>query len=404
MDDLDDRFTRRRRWGPRSVFVALLLLTSAGARSSYRKMLDTIVDETAAFLGWEDAPSLASFAKARRRLGVDQCRSLLATVVERISARAHERFRHESGRRFIAFDGTQLILPRVRETLARFPRPKANSWLVSHYPQAVTVIAVDLFRRMPLDWRLLKKGIGEREGALGMLDLLKPGDVAVLDRGFPSRDFLQALIARKIDVVMRMCGGGSAMLMVQDFLKTGKKSATVPFVFNDGTQMPVRLVRRNFRVGRPRSDQKAQAMVVLSTLPADGFPDDEIVRLYTARWGVETVIREIKCEFDVERFHARSIEGIEQEIAAIMTWIALASGLQQLAEQGQPKDLRVHRNLCFAAAARILKRLLNGDDPWLELDERLASLRRFSSKVRPGRSFIRKRKGPTGRFKPSGPR
>jgi hypothetical protein len=403
LSHLEDRFERKRVWGPRSIFVALLWLTRPGAQSSYRKMLETIVDDTSAFLGWDEAPSAASFSKARRHLSVASCRALLASVIEKIAACSPERFRHPSGRRFIAFDGTQLLMPRVRQTMARFARPQANSWLVSHYPQAVTLIAVDLFRRMPLDWLLLKKGVGEREGIVNMLGILKRGDVAVLDRGFPSRDLLQLFVQLGVDVVMRMRAGATTMNLVTDFLKTGKKSAVVPFDFKDGSIIGVRLVRRNFRVGRPRDGQKAQPMVVLTTLPKEQFSDDEIVKIYTARWGVETVIREIKNEFDIERFHARSIEGIEQEIAAVMTWIALASGLQQLAEHGQDPLLRVHRNLCFARAARMLKQMLEGGDPWEDIETILANLRRFSSKIRPGRSFPRKRKAPTGRYKPSGP-
>lgn len=384
------------------MFIALLLMTRAGVRSSYRRMLERFVDETAAFLDWDETPSASGFSQARKRLSVAQCRGVLASVIERISACSRARFRHASGRRFIALDGTQLIMPRVPETLSRFARPKANSWLSSHFPQAVTLIAVDLFKQLPLEWRLLKKGIGEREGALGMLELFKPGDVAVLDRGFPSRDFLQSLMERRIDVVMRMPVGERSIGFVRDFVDSGARSTIAAVDFADGSRVSVRLVRRNFRIGRPRVHQKAKPMVVLTTLKVeDGFADEEILRLYTARWGVETVLREIKCEFDVERFHARSIQGVEQELAAVMVWIALASGLQQLAEEGLAEDRRVMRNLCFDIAARLLGRVLSGEDLWATLDRRLDALRRFSAKVRPGRSYPRERKSPLGRFSPS---
>lgn len=401
---VDTGIRRHRVWCGRSIMIALLLLTRHGVRNGYRKMLSTFVDDTADLLGWSRTPHASSLTRARRLLPVDACRTLLRQLAERISACTPRRFVHPSGRRFIAIDGTQFIVPRTRQTLAKLDRPYSRPWMQAHYPQALTVVAVDLLKRLPLDWALLPKGMGEREGAKRLLDVFRPDDVAVLDRGYPSRAFLAELLARKIAVVMRLPATlTGSWREVHEFLASGAKDASCETTLPDGTTTTIRLVRHNFRRGRPRHHQKPQPMVVLTTLTAaDGFQVDEIIRLYQARWGVETLLQEVKVGFDIERFHARSLLGIEQEIAAVLIWIALGATVEHAAEAALPEGRRVQRNLCHDAATRILRAWMDGEDPLQRLEAELPLIQRYHSAPRPGRSFPRERKAPHGRFRNRG--
>lgn len=401
--DLQLKFTRQRVWGPKSVFVALLLLTQARRRRDYRALLSTFVADTAHVLGWSRAPSLASLSKARRSLSVSNCRDVMRRLVERVSLHAPKRQCHASGRRFVGIDGTRFIVPRTKETLGKLDRPMAGAWLHSHYPQAMVIVAFDLFRRLPIDWALVAKGRHERSGAVKLIDSLSPGDVAVMDRGFPARWLLGLLTDHAIDIVVRMTvSEANAWPEVKLFLSSGQSDGVVQVTIGKGKEarlVPMRLIRRNFRPGRPRKGQKVQPLVILTTLPhSDGFDRDEILRLYSARWGIESVFREIKCEFDIERFHARSLLGIEQEIAAVLTWIALGSAIQHLAEVGLPDGRRVYRTLCFDSAARIMDACLRGDDPISLLDQAILAVQRFHYLPQQGRHYQRKRKAPYGRF------
>jgi hypothetical protein len=402
MGAVETGIRRHRVWCGRSIVIALLMLTRHGARGSYRMMLSTFVDDTAELLGWSRRPHASSLTRARRLLPVEACRSMLRQLTERISAFAPRRFAHPSGRRFIGIDGTHFIVPRTRQTLAAMDRPGGrNPWMKAHHPQALTVVAVDLLKRLPLDWALLPKGKGEREGAKRLLDVFQPGDVAVLDRGYPSHEFLGHLLERKIAVVMRLPATLSGSWReVHEFLASGAKDTTCETTLPDGSKATIRLIRHNFRPGRPKRHQKAQPMVVLTTLTAvDGFPAEEIIRLYQARWGVETLLREVKVGFDIERFHARSLNGIEQEIAAVLIWIALGSTVEHAAEAGLPEGRRVQRNLCHAAATRILRAWMEGDDPWRQFEIEVPRMQGFNTAPRPGRSFPRERKAPHGRFR-----
>jgi hypothetical protein len=400
LTDLGDRFTRTRMWSPRAVFIAVLLLTRARRRTSYREMMNTFLADTAAFLKWDHRPSLSSLSAARKKVDLDACRTILRHLAARLESMTPKRFRHPSGRRFIGIDGLRLIAPPSRDTWRLLNEAKYHPWFASHCPQALTVVAVDLLRRLPLDFVLLPKGRGERAGAQQLAEQFHPGDVAVMDRGFPARWLLGEFLERGIDIVVRMTAAtAGSWPEVTAFLSSGTLSATVDVRIDRTRTVRMRLIRRNFRRGRPRRGQKAETMVILTTLTAeDGFDREAITKLYAARWGIETVFREMKCEFEIERFHAKSVTGIQQEIAAVLAWIGFASAIQLIAETKLPKGRRVLRTLCFAEATKVMQAILAGGDLSAVLIEALENVCRYHYAPQSGRSYPRERKSPIGRF------
>lgn len=397
---LGDRFARRRMWSPAAVAMGLLLLKQAGRRHTYSTMLLTMTEHFSAALGWQRQPSVASFAQARTKLSEQQCRDVLHAVTAQVDATAGGRFEHPSGRRIVAIDSTRMVMPRTASTIRRFPRPGYGAGKRAHYPQALAVVAVDVMKRLPLDWVMLTTGHGERAGALRLAQGLRAGDVVVLDRGFPAQAFLRDLVDQRLDVVVRMATSEvNGWHEVRAFLDSGQAEQEVDVRVGDDRTVRMRLIRRNFRPGRPRLHQQAQTMVVLTTLlDQQAFPRDEILRIYTARWGVETLLRELKVQFEVEHFHTRSRTGFEQEIAMSLLWIALTSALQHVAEQPLPDGKRVARTHCAYAAELMIANACAGRDPLEKLERYLEWLRSGATKPRPGRSYPRQSKSPFGRF------
>src|SRR5258708_1420350 len=203
---LPTRFQRTRLWSPQSVMVWLMVITFPDRKTSYRKALVVLERFGRSALGWTKVPTLASISVARRKMTIPMCRDVLHTVVSRCYA-AMIRCRHRYGdRRFIAFDGTRLVTRRSADTARRLHRYRRPDGDRVHNPQGLMVAAVDVFRRLPLDWILVGKGTGERTAFMRMLDTLAlvPGDVAIMDRGLPSRSLFAALLERGVDVVARM--------------------------------------------------------------------------------------------------------------------------------------------------------------------------------------------------------
>lgn len=55
---------------------------------------------------------------------------------------------------------------------------------------------------------------------------------------------------------------------------------------------------------------------VITNLPRDAFPPNELKKLYAMRWGIETSFRELKYAIGLSCFHAKKVEYIKQEIFA----------------------------------------------------------------------------------------
>jgi len=145
--------------------------------------------------------------------------------------------------------------------LHRFGTPSGGK---VHNPQGLMVAAVDVFRRLPLDWILVGKKTGESTALNALLDTLQlnPGDVAMMDRGLPNRKLFGLLLERGIDIVARMTTSQAiAWTEVTEFLKTGKSSASIEFQVGekgDLRTVKLRLVEKGEEEGPPSKWRKGR--------------------------------------------------------------------------------------------------------------------------------------------------
>jgi Transposase DDE domain len=396
-------FARMRRWSPRSVVVAVMLLTRPDQRTSYASVLTDLALESCRALGAVAATAKSSLSVARKKVPVAVFRQVLQRLVDHLGAVLPGRLAHYGDRRFFALDATSLVCPRCDSTLRDLDAPSQNPWLFAHYPRALVVVAFDVVRRLPLDWVLLAKGAGERAAVAPLLSRFRRGDVLILDRGYPARWLLELLVRQGIDVVMRMTAAkAGAWPEVKRFLASGAKTAVIDCRLPDGSTATVRVIKRPALRGRPLKHQRRETMVILTTLlPKHGFEANDIIDLYGKRWGIETLFREMKEAFAIERFHARSTEGIQQEIAAVLMWVALTSAIHAAVEEGLTDGKRANRTVSREIARVSLAAALSGG-AMVNLHAGISEARRHAYKPRPGRSFPRVSKLPFGRWERRG--
>jgi hypothetical protein len=341
---------------------------------------------------------------------VPMCREVLQTVVGQCHT-SMGRTKHRYGEgRFIAFDGTHLVTRRSADTarkLHRYSRPNGGR---VHNPQALMVSAMDVFRRLPLDWIMVGKGIGERTAMMQLLDTLAmaPGDVAIMDRGLPSHSLFAALLERGVDIVARMSTSEARSWNELDpFLNSGKLSDNITIVVGDrGNRVSIRarIVERKRQPGRPRKGTTKERMVILTTLTAEsGFSRQELIKLYGARWGIESLFGELKSFMNIEPFHTEFVAGVEQEVAASLIWMALASSMQAEAERTLD-GRRVYRTDCLRSATDLLVDLLEGRSITDRMAQCISALRQYCYTPRPDRHAPRECKMPFGRSVQRGPR
>jgi hypothetical protein len=263
------------------------------------------------------------------------------------------------------------------------------------------VMAADVGPKLPLDWALAGKGVGERAAMTSLLETLplRDCDVAVMDRGFPSRKLFGVLIEKGLDIVARMSASDAvAWKELKPFLASRKKEDIVHLkLAGIDREIPVRVLKRDGKPGPARKGTKKERMVIVTTLANEGpFDRKGIIDIYAARWGVESLFKEMKSFMETENFHTKSLLGCEQELVASMIWMAIASFLQVEAERTL-EGRKVIRADCLRAASDLLLEILMGRPITEATADDIDHLRRFAYRPKSDRHYARECKRPWGR-------
>ncbi len=136
-------------------------------------------------------------------------------------------------------------------------------------------------QELTLAAELYSLAVGERQMMFEHLDVLRPDDVLVLDRGYPARWLIAHLTQRGIPFCMRVDDSG--FVAVRDFLRSGQIVTIAPphradcaDYLCDRTPTSVRLVRVVAPNGRVHA-------VMTSLLDREAFPADRFADLYHRR-------------------------------------------------------------------------------------------------------------------------
>ena len=141
----------------------------------------------------------------------------------------------------------------------------------------------------------------------------------------------------------------------------------------------------HFRVVRfPISDTENE--IIITNLDADEFPMEEVKRLYSMRWGIETSFRDLKYTLALRHLHAKKVEFILQEIFAKLIMYNFCELITRsvVIQQGSKKHAY---KVNFSDAVHICLQFFRGDIPPPDVE---VLLLRFISPIRPGRKDARK--------------
>jgi Transposase DDE domain len=223
-----------------------------------------------------------------------------------------------------AIDGTRLTLPRSEDLLAHFELPKSKAGF-GHYPAAMLVTAVNVFTGQPSRAMVDKHTSSERVLLRKLMENFEVGDLSLLDRGFGgAQTFLEFDKQGQYFVCRMKTYGDKIAIYIQDFLCSRKKQKSVKLEFIDAcTGEKVHLRIRLIRGGR---DSEGKPIVFATNLKdRNTYSRASILKLYRERWSVETMYGRIKNLLKVEKFHARSYNGVMQELYANLLFIALTA-------------------------------------------------------------------------------
>jgi hypothetical protein len=419
---LPNNFQRERIFTGVSTFLSLMTLCAVKKSQSYLEVMRQMESIFGTSTGRAYRPSASAFSQARGKLPAATCRGIWLEVLAAIRPLfARDAERRVFGLRPVAVDGTWAITPHEASTMTRWAQPKLGEGRFAHHPQALLVFAFELFSRLPVGVAVLGHKASEHLGLRELLWTIGRNNLLILDRGYIGKALLRDMIASGNQVVLRMTTAeANSWNCVYGFLRAKKKDALVELVLpcrpehdEEPLTVTVRLIARSFPRGRPKKHQTREKMVLLTTLiDAERAPREDLIALYSERWGIETFNRELKTIYQIERFRSRTAERVEQEIYACLTWLTIAAAAQSAADQAirrihgvqrwnDPTRIQVRRTYLFTIVTDWFQRLMAGtiaaEDLAEAMDDDLADLLRYAAKKRPGRSESRKRKHPNGK-------
>ena len=395
-------FTRKRKLDFASV-VSILLSMSGGSTAS--SLMDYFKFDP-------NVASASAFVQQRAKLKPEAMEYLFQRFVQGIPAK--KTFR---GYRLLAVDGSDLqIFADPNDSESYYPGSNGQ------HPYSLLHLNAlyDLENRVYTDALIQKsRGGNEHMALIGMLDRATiPHAVLLADRGYEGYNNLAHLHEKGWSYLFRIKDGANGIasgLVLPDtnefdlpvelhltYRQTKEVKALcsanpnhyrwipsrVTFDYLPRTNRkhdPISFYKLSFRIVRFRLSETSSETVV-TNLPADTFPPEELKRLYARRWGIETSFRQLKYTLGLIHFHAKKVEHIYQEIFAKLTMYNFSELITSHVVT-QKHSTKYSCSVNFSAAVHVCRNFFLGNVSPPELE---ALLSRLLLPVRPGRSNSRK--------------
>lgn len=360
-------------------------------QSSMRQALQRLLDEASMNAL---AVTKGAISQARQKVKASALAALNQVVVAEAEA-AGERARW-LGHRLLAVDGSSLRLH--------------DPQLVQHFggqrhrrgvrPLARVAVVFDVLNRLIVGAALAPWRQGERAVFDPLLDVLRPNDLVLMDRGYPALWLFALLQSRGVQFCARLDfglwaatgllaeHGGSELCYVARLTERARRLCAAH---------GVTLTEIKLRILRVRLPNGQYEYLATSLLNAERYPQRLFADLYARRWAVEEAFKFLKRRVLVENFTGRNELAVQQDfharvlLANLTQLFALASDRRLRDEDRQ----RLRRHPHQTNRAWALSQLRHFLPRWLlrptlalvrEILQRLASA---PEAIRPGRAYPR---------------
>lgn len=129
---------------------------------------------------------------------------------------------------------------------------------------------------------------------------------------------------------------------------------------------------------------------IITNLDRDIFPLEEIKKLYSMRWGIETFFREFKYAVDLNAFHSKKHNSIKQDIYARLSFYNFSERIMRKVKPKQSKKKCIHKyQINFTRAFHSIRCFLKtkkGEQNSPDIESIIA---KEIEPIRPGRSDTR---------------
>lgn len=276
------------------------------------------------------------------------------------------------GRSVYAIDGSQFILPanpNIRETFDPDSGLSTNG--KGHFPYCLVSTLYDVFRKIPVARTIVDSKGSEREEAECLLQQIPtPKNLILFDRGYPSFELIHLLTSMKNNAFIFRCCATSTFKVITEFVDKGLEQAELYIdpTNNFLNKVPIENRKKfkpiKLRIIRLESPEDGTVSVLLTNLyNKSKYALQDIIDLYFKRWEIEVYYRHEKTVLGVTKFHARTVNGVLQEMYAIAIMSVLARTMMHLSSTliFDGKHMPQFKNTIYALSSDVGQ--LVSDDP-----------------------------------------
>lgn len=283
------------------------------------------------------SPETTSYCDARLRLPEALFWELVRGTGRAIHDRADRSWLFH-GRPVKILDGSTVVMPDTPRNQRAYPQPSSQAPGLG-FPIARILVVFSL-----AVGTVLEAAIGPYQGKQTselallrmVLDEFRPGDIVLADRFFCSYWVIAALLARGVDVVVRLHQRRRADFRCGDRLGRGdrallwRKPEQRPawMCRAEYEAMPDRLAIREFRVHVPDRTKRVRQLVIATTLlDSRAYRAKELGGLFRQRWHAELDLRSLKSDMHMDMLRTKSPEMVRKEVAAHLLAYNLIRGI-----------------------------------------------------------------------------
>jgi hypothetical protein len=286
------------------VVYGLLMMCLSG-RMGYGRLMCELSSQA---LNWRSPAGRSAFGKARMRLGWEVMERLFRALAKPLAdAKLDADYGFWRGRRVVAIDGTTLVLPVNEELEAAFGGQIANDGSQRRVgaPHARFVSLIECGTRALLDVAIGAYNEGEATLARLLVNSLGPGMLVLADRCYPTKELWQLYTSAGADLVWRVKRDVARRRL------RGLCDGSYLVDFGRGKPVQIRVIEYR-RQGHPETYR-----LLTNLLDPVAAPAKELALLYSQRWEIELVAREIKSQQAAQApLRSKTPDGVRQEIYA----------------------------------------------------------------------------------------
>ncbi len=293
---------------------------------------------------WFDATAVhrSSVSKARRKVPWQIFNDLLADAVKCAyqlwPEDEHKYLWH--GMSVYALDGSDYILPATDEIREKFdPNSGLQNNGKGHYPQCLVSTVYDVFRQLAIARTVVGCDSCEREQIKKLLPFVPSKSVWMFDRGYPSYESIRYLTQNYLGHFLFRSPATHTFPAVEAFIKSGKKDALIWITASNRFKQKVSIKERRqlkpikLRIIRLQHPDGTLSVLLTNLFGKNKYASDQIVNLYFRRWEIESYYRDEKLTLQIEKFHSKTVNGILQELYAVMIMSVIARTLMAVSSQ-----------------------------------------------------------------------